>query len=238
MQVESPEKIRNLTLAGHADTGKTTLASALLYTGGVTTRLHRIEDGNAITDFDAQEIERGYSIGLGVCHVPWQKHKINIVDAPGSGLYGVEARAATRATDCMVLVVSGVAGVEVMTERMWNYAAEIRQPVLFHCNKMDRDNAGMDKVLDAVHHKFGVHAVPIQLPIGKDGGFEGVIDLVEMKAYRFKRDGDGKATAADIPEALAAEAEEWRTKLIEAVAESAEELMEEFFADGTLPPKI
>jgi elongation factor G len=237
MQVESPEKIRNLTLAGHADTGKTTLASALLYTGGVTTRLHRIEDGNAITDFDSQEIERGYSIGLGVCHVPWQKHKINIIDAPGSGLYGVEARAATRAADCMALVVSGVAGVEVMTERMWNYAAEIGQPVLFHANKMDRDNAGLEKVLEAIHHKFGVRAVPIQLPIGKEHGFEGVIDLVDMKAYRYKRDGDGKAAASEIPEALAAEAEEWRGKLIEAVAESAEELMEEYFADGTLPPE-
>ena len=235
MQVESPEKIRNLTLAGHADTGKTTLASALLYTGGVTTRLHRIEDGNAITDFDTQEIERGYSIGLGLCHVPWQKHKINIVDAPGSGLYGVEARAATRATDCMVLVVSGVAGVEVMTERMWNYAAEIRQPVLFHCNKMDRENASLDKVLGHIHEKFHVHAVPIQLPIGKDGGFEGIIDLVEMKAYRFKRDGDGKATASEIPAELKEQAETWREKLIEAVAESAEHLMEEYFTDGTLP---
>ncbi len=232
MQVESPEKIRNLTLAGHADTGKTTLASALVYTGGVTTRLNRVEDGNTLTDFDTQEIERGSSLGLGICHLSWQKHKINVVDAPGSGLYGVEARAASRATDCMVLVLSGVAGVEVMTERMWKYAAEIHQPVLIHCNKMDRDNASLEHVLEHVEKNFGVHAVPLQLPIGKDHGFEGVIDLVEMKAYRFKADGDGKGTAEEIPEDLRAAAQEWHGKLVEAVAESAEDLLAEFFEEG------
>ena len=131
MQVESPDMIRNVTLAGHADTGKTTVASALLYAGGVVNRMQRVEDGNTTTDFDPQEIERKNSISLAPCFVPWRKHKINVVDAPGSGMFEIEGLAAVRATDAMVLVVNAVSGVEVATERMWKYAEGIGQPVMF-----------------------------------------------------------------------------------------------------------
>lgn len=235
MQVESPEKIRNVALAGHADTGKTTLASAILHTGGVTNRMNRIEDGNTVTDFDAQEIERGYSIGLATCHVGWNKHKVNLIDVPGSGLFGVEARAGCRAADAVVMVINGVAGVEVSTERLWDYAAEIGQPVLFHLNKMDRESADLERAIGSIHDTLEVHATPIQLPLGKESRFEGIIDLIEGKAWRFKRDGDGKATAAEIPADLAAEVEKWRAALIEDVAESDDKLMERFFEEGTLP---
>jgi len=122
MQVDSPEQIRNITLTGHADTGKTTVASALLFTGGVVNRMQKVEDGNTTTDFDAQEIERGNSIGMAPCFVPWRKHKINVIDAPGSGMFEVESRAAVRATDTAVLVVNAVSGVEVATERMFKFA--------------------------------------------------------------------------------------------------------------------
>lgn len=234
MQVDSPANIRNITLTGHADTGKTTLASALLYAGDVVNRMNRVEDGNTVTDFDPQEIERGNSLGLATCFVPWRKHKINIVDTPGSGMFGVEARAGIRAADTAVMVINAGSGVEVTTERMWEYASSIEQPVFFLINKLDRENTSLEMVLDGLDSSFGRNIVPIQLPIGREADFSGVVDLVSEKAYRFTKDGDGKAEAAEIPADMADEVEEWRGKLIEAVAESDDELMEQFFEEGTL----
>ncbi|MDA8020191.1 MAG: elongation factor G [Thermoanaerobaculia bacterium] len=234
MQVDSPDKIRNLTLAGHADTGKTTLASASLYSSDVENRLGKVEDGHATTDYDEQEIERGYSIGLGPCFVPWKKHKINVVDTPGSGIFGVEARAGARATDCMVLVVNASSGIEVTTERLWRYSEEIEQPVVLHINKLDRENTEFSEVVGKLTAGFDVSMVPIQVPIGSGADFRGVVDLVHEKAYEFDHDGDGKGKQVDIPADLADAVETARTELIEAVAETSEELMEAFFEEGTL----
>ena len=237
MQVDSPEQIRNITLAGHADTGKTTLASALLYTGGVVNRMQRVEDGNTTTDFDAQEIERGNSISLAPCFVPWRKHKVNVIDAPGSGMFEVESRAAVRATDTAVLLVNAVSGVEVATERMWKYAQTLEQPVLLHVNKMDRENADIDRVLEALGKHFGQAVVPLHFPIGKEQAFEGVVDLIDLQAYRYTADGDGNAEASEPPAELADEIEEWRSKLVEGIAETDDELMERYFEEGSLTPE-
>ncbi|MEM8997228.1 MAG: GTP-binding protein, partial [Acidobacteriota bacterium] len=234
MQVESPEKIRNITLAGHADTGKTTLASASLYCSGVVNRMNRVEDGNAPTDYDPMEVERGYSIGLAPCFAPWKKHKINIVDVPGAGIFGVEARAGVRATDAMVLVINAAAGVEVTTERMWQYAESIDQPVVVVINKLDRENTDFGEVLDGLAEGLGTPVVPLQLPIGAEQGFSGVVDLIHRKAYRFERDGDGQGEAIDIPAELADAVKARRDELIESVAETSDELLEEFFEEGTL----
>ncbi|MEM1178984.1 MAG: elongation factor G [Acidobacteriota bacterium] len=234
MQVESPEKIRNITLAGHADTGKTTLASAALYCSGVVNRMNRVEDGNAPTDFDPMEVERGYSISLAPCFAPWKKHKINMVDVPGSGIFGVEARAGVRATDTMLLVVSAASGVEVTTERMWQYAESIAQPVVVLINKLDRENTDFDEVLEGLASGFGQPVVPLQMPIGAEQDFSGVVDLVHNKAYRFERDGNGQGEETEIPAELADAVEEKRNELIESVAETSDELLEEFFEEGTL----
>ena len=236
MQVDSPDKIRNITLAGHADTGKTTVASALLYAGGAVNRMHRVEDGNATTDFDEQEIERGNSISLAPCFVPWRKHKINVIDGPGSGMFEVEGRAAVRATDTALIVVNAVSGVEVATERMWRFAQTLDQPVMFHVNKMDRENADLARVLEALGKHFGPSVVPLQYPIGKEQDFEGVVDLVDGKAYRYQADGDGNAEPSDPPAELEDEIEEWRNKLIEGVAETDDNLMERYFEEGSLSP--
>ncbi|HEX9737408.1 MAG TPA: elongation factor G [Thermoanaerobaculia bacterium] len=234
MQVDSSERIRNVTLAGHADTGKTTLASALLYTGGVVNRMNKVEDGNATTDFDSEEVARSYSIGLAPCFVPWRKHKVNVVDTPGSGIFGVESRAGVRATDAVILVINAAAGVQVTTEKIWTYAAEIGQPVLIHLNKLDREHTDLERSLPAIEKLCGRAAVPIQLPIGQDHGFDGVVDVVAGKAWRFTRDGDGKGEPCEVPGELAAAVEEARGKLVEAVAESDDALMEKFFEEGTL----
>ena len=234
MQVDSPDKIRNIAVAGHNDTGKTTLVSALLYTGGVTTRFTRVEDGNTITDFDHEETERGISIGLAACFVPWQQHKINLIDCPGYGIFLTEAKAGMRAADSLLLAINGVAGVEVNTERVWSFAEEIGLPVMVNLTKMDRERADFDRALDGLHKRFGRLVLPIQLPIGSEAGFEGVVDLVREKAWRFVRDGNGKAEPAEIPAALADRVAELRGQLVEAVAETDDKLMEGFFESGNL----
>jgi elongation factor G len=234
MQVESPDRIRNVAVAGHNDTGKTTLVSALLYAGGVTTRLHRVEDGNTLTDFDHEEVERRISIGLAPCFVPWQQHKINLIDCPGYGIFFSETQQGLRAADAALLCVNGVAGVEVNTEKVWKSAEEFELPVMVHLTKMDRERADFNRVLEGLHHRFGRSVLPVQIPIGQEAGFTGVVDLISQKAYTFTRDGNGKATPADIPENLKDEVETHRARLVEAVAETDDKLMEGFFESGTL----
>lgn len=234
MQVDSSEKLRNLAVVGHGDTGKTTLCSALLYTGGVVNRLNRVEDGSTTTDFDNEEIERGTSIGLATCFVSWSGHKINLIDCPGSAIFYSEARAGMRAADAALLCINGVAGIEVTTENLWQFAEEIGLPVVIHLTQMDRERADAGTNLAALQERFGRGVVPVQLPIGKEHDFEGVIDLIEEKAYRFAKDGDGKAKPEEIPEEMQDEASEARGQLVEMVAESSDDLMEKFFEDGTL----
>jgi elongation factor G len=234
MQVDSPDKIRNVAVAGHNDTGKTTLVSALLYAGGVTTRLNRVEDGNTLTDFDHEEIERKISIGVAACFVPWQQHKVNLIDCPGYGIFFAETQQGMRAADAVLLCINGVAGVEVNTERIWDFAAAIDQPLILNLTKMDRERADFDRTLEGLQKRFGRSVVPVQIPIGQEAGFTGVVDLVARKAYRFTRGGNGKATPSDIPPELADEVETHRTRLVEAVAETDDQLMEGFFETGTL----
>ncbi len=234
MQADSPEKLRNVAVAGHNDTGKTTLVSALLYAAGVTNRLLRVEDGNTLTDFDHEETERKISIGLATCFVPWQQHKINLIDCPGYHIFLTETRAALRAVDALLLAVSGVAGVEVNTEKVWACAAEIDLPVMLHLTKMDRERADFERAVTGVQKSFGRAVLPVQLPIGSEQGFSGVVDLVHQRAYRFTRDGNGKATAAEIPAEIQAEVEQARGRLMEAVAETDDRLMEIFFEQGAI----
>ncbi len=234
MQVDSPDRLRNVAVAGHNDTGKTTLVSSLLYAGGVTTRLHRVEDGNTFTDFDHEETERKISIGLAPCFVPWQQHKINLVDCPGYGIFFSETKQGMRATDAVLLCINGVAGVEVNTERVWEFAAEIEQPMLIALTKMDRERADFGRTLEGLQKRFGRAVLPVQIPIGQEHDFTGVVDLVAQKAYRFTKDGNGKASPAEVPAELADEVETHRGRLIEAVAETDDKLMEGFFESGTL----
>jgi elongation factor G len=234
MQVDTPAKIRNVALVGHNDTGKTTLAGALLYAGGAVNRMARVEEKNTVTDFDPEELARGISIGAAVCFAPWRQHKINLIDCPGYGIFFTESKCGMRAADSALLCVNGVAGVEVTTENAWDYAAELGLPVLVHLTKMDRERADVGRTLEGLQKRFGRGIVPIQLPLGSEHQFAGVVDLVKRQAYLFDRDGSGKAKEVDLPGDLAANVEEWRGKLVEAVAETDDGLMEKFFETGSL----
>jgi elongation factor G len=234
MQVDTSDKIRNIAIAGHNDTGKTTLVSALLYAGGVATRMNRVEDGNTLTDFDPEEAERGISIGLATCFVPWRQHKVNLIDCPGYGIFFTETKQGMRAADTVVLCINSVAGIEVNTERVWKFAEEIELPVMLHLTKMDRERADFERALEGLQKGFGRLVVPVQLPIGREQGFEGVVDLVQRKAWRFTRDGNGKPEPIEIPASLAADVDTYRSRLCETVAENDDKLMEGFFETGEL----
>ncbi|HET9767532.1 MAG TPA: GTP-binding protein, partial [Thermoanaerobaculia bacterium] len=234
MQVDSPDKIRNLALAGHNASGKTTLTSALLYTAGAVNRMLRIEDKNTFTDFDAEEMERGISINVAPSFVPWRGHKVNLLDCPGYGIFFTETRAGMRAADAVLLSVNGVAGVEVNTEKVWEAAGEMAMPVILYLAKMDRERADFTRALESLRGRFGREVMPLQLPIGSEHDFAGVVDLVGNKAYRYSRDGNGKAEAGEVPAELAEQAAELRSQLVEMVAETDDALLERFFEEGTL----
>jgi elongation factor G len=233
MKVYSGSEIRNVAVVGHNDTGKTTLVTQLLFNAGAITRLGKIDDGTTVTDFDQDEIDRKHSISTAVAFCEWQNTKINLIDTPGFGIFVMEARTAMRVADSAAIVVSGVTGVEVSTERVWKFAEEFELPRLIVINKMDRERASFSRTLEAVQKKFGNNVVPIQLPIGEEKDFSGVIDLVSMTAWKYAGDS-GKFEKIDIPADQKAEADDWRAQLIEKVAEGDDTLMERFFDQGGL----
>ncbi len=234
MRVYDSESIRNVGIIGHGTSGKTSLTSAMLFNAGAINRLARVEDGNTVTDYEDEEIERKISISSALAYCEWNKKKINILDTPGYRPFLTDTRLVLRAADAAVLVLDAVAGVEVQTEKVWEFVEEFRLPRIMIVNKMDRDNASFERALASVEETFGRAGVPIHIPIGAEREFTGVINILNNKAYRYERDGSGKFQTIDIPDEYKEAAQKAREKLIEMVAESSDELMEKFFAEGTL----
>jgi len=235
VKVYEGTNIRNVAIVGHGHAGKTALVAAALYTSGATPRLGRVDDGTAPTDYDEEEIARKMSISTGVAFAEWSKCKINFLDTPGFNMFVNEAKTVLPVVEAALVVVDGVAGVEVVTQRVWGYAEEINLPRVIVVSRMDRDRADAGRVLESVTNAFGRAVVPLQLPIGKEKGFNGVIDLVRMKAYTYELGGNGKGKEGEIPANLAEPAKEAHEKLVEMIAEGNDALMEEFFDKGTIP---
>jgi len=221
-------------MVGHGHAGKTSLVSAMLYTSGATQRQGRVDDGSATTDYDDEEIARQMSISTGCAVVEWGGTKINILDTPGFSMFVHEAKMDLPVVDAAIVVVDGVAGVEVVTQRVWNYCEEYKTPRLIVVNRMDRDRADAARVLASVEKAFGRNVIPIELPIGAEKSLSGVIDLVRMKAYTYEMGGNGKGKETEIPANLKAQAQEAHERLVELVAEGDDKLMEKFFEAGTL----
>ena len=234
MKTYESKDIRNVGVVGHGDSGKTTLTAGLLFTAGASNRLLRVDEGNTITDFDEEEIQRKISISTAVALVEWKKAKINILDTPGYNIFINDTQAALVAADSSLVVVDGVAGVEVQTEKVWEFSNQFNLPRAVMINKLDRERADFNRTLGSVNEFFGRAAVPIQIPIGSERDFSGVVDLVRMKAYTYTPDGDGKGKEGEIPAALADEAQKAHDALVEMVAEGNDAFMEEFFDSGTL----
>jgi len=220
---------------GHGHAGKTSLVSAMLYTAGATQRWGRVDDGTATTDYDDEEIARKMSIAGSLAYVEWGSTKINLVDTPGFNMFVHEAKLALPAVDAAVVVVDGVAGVEVVTERVWSYCEEYKTPRLIVASRMDRERADAERVLESLTKAFGRTVIPLELPIGSEKNLSGVVDLVRMKAYTYELGGSGKGNEGEIPANLQAAAQEAHEKLVEMIAEGNDALMEVFFEKGTIP---
>ena len=235
MKIYEGANIRNVAVVGHGHAGKTSLVSALLYTSGATQRLGRVDDGTTVTDYDEEEVARQMSISSGLAFAEWGKTKINLVDVPGFNMFVHEAKMVMPAVESALLVVDGVAGVEVVTERVWNYADEFHLPRVIVASRMDRERADATRVLESLTSAFGRTVVPLQMPIGSEKSLSGIIDLVRMKAYTYDMGGNGKGKEGEIPANLASAAQEAHEKLVEMIAEGNDALMEEFFDKGTIP---
>jgi len=234
MKVFESDSIRNICLVGHGASGKTSLISAMLFDAGAVNRLFRVEDGNTVTDWEDEEIERKISISCALAHCEWNKKKINILDTPGYRPFLAETQLAVRAADAAVVVVDAVAGVEVQTEKVWEFCNEYSLPRIIVINKADRDNASSERAFASLETSFGRGPAPFQIPMGLEKDFTGVISVITGKAYRCEKDGSGKFKEEDVPAEFQDELAEKREKLVELAAESSDELMEKFFSEGTL----
>ncbi|PYX19695.1 MAG: elongation factor G, partial [Acidobacteria bacterium] len=227
--------IRNVAVMGHGHAGKTSLVSAMLYTAGASQRMGRVDDGSATTDYDDEEIVRKMSISTGLAYAEWGKTKINLLDTPGFNMFVHEAKMVLPVVDAALIVVDGVAGVEVVTQRVWNYCEEYKTPRVIVASRMDRERADAERVLDSLTNAFGRTVIPLELPIGKEKNLSGVVDLVRMKAYNYELGGNGKGKEGEVPADMKDIAQAAHEKLVEMIAEGNDALMEEFFDKGTIP---
>jgi len=234
MRVFESDSIRNICVIGHGGSGKTSLTSAMLFDSGAVNRLARVEDGNTITDWEDEEIERKISISSALAHCEWNKKKINILDTPGYRPFMAETQLAVRAADAAIIVVDAVAGVEVQTERVWQFCDEYGLPRIIVVNKLDRDNASVQRALNSLEETFGRGTIPIQLSMGVEREFSGIVSILQNKAYSYAREGSGKFQEIEVPEEYREELAAGRERLIEMVAEGSDALMEKFFSEGTL----
>src|SRR5258705_559575 len=235
MKVYESKDIRNVGVVGHGHSGKTSLTAGLLFSTRATNRLTRADEGNTITDFDEEEVHRKITIATSLAFVEWEKTKINLLDTPGFNIFINDTRAAMVAADAALVLVDGVAGVEVQTEKVWNIANDYKLPRAILINKLDRERSSFDRALESVQSNFGRTAIPVQLPLGAERDFKGVIDLVQMKAYTYTPDWDGNGKEGEIPGDLAEAAQKAHEALIEMVAEGNDALMEEYLDRGRLP---
>ncbi|MGH2711802.1 MAG: elongation factor G [Actinomycetota bacterium] len=233
MNTYEASNIRNVLLVGHGGSGKTTLAEALQFLGGVTTRMGTVEDGNTVSDFEPEEVKRQISVSLALTPIEWRNTKLNILDAPGYADFIGDVRAALRAVDAVLFVVSAVDGVEVQHEVVWELAVEHGLPRAFFINKMDRERASFQRTLDQLVQSFGTQVAPLQFPIGEEHDFEGVVDFLSNKAYHYQSGPKGQES--DWPEELHSQADPLREKLAESVAESDDTLLERYLEAGELP---
>src|SRR5215471_4429572 len=234
MRVYSTQELRNLGIVGHGDAGKTSLVAAFAFATGATSRLGRVDEGTAPTDYDEEEIARKISLNITTAYVEHKGSKVNLIDTPGYAAFIGHARGALRVCETALFVVDGVSGIGIQTEKAWEYADELHRPRprFIIINKLDKERADFGATLDALRERFGHSCVPLTLPIGAEKNFRGVVDVVRMKAYEY--DASGKPKEIPIPEDARGLVSETHEKLIEAVAESDETLMEHFFDAGSL----
>ncbi|MBI5589305.1 MAG: elongation factor G [Deltaproteobacteria bacterium] len=229
---EMVDKIRNIALVGHGNSGKTSLAEVMLYQTGVTSRLGRVEDGNTAMDFEPEELKRNISISSGFHQFNWKKHSVTLVDTPGDQNFFTDTKFCMQAVDGAVVLVDAVDGVKVQTDQAWSFAQSLKLPCVILINKLDRERADFSRAFQDAVKSFEPKPIILHLPIGTESNFKGVVDLVAMKAYTY--DANGKATAIDIPSDMQSLVEEEREKLVENIAEADDTLLERYLEGDTI----
>ncbi|MEH2171518.1 elongation factor G [Nostoc sp.] len=223
------EKVRNIGIAAHIDAGKTTTTERILFYSGIIHKIGEVHEGTAVTDWMEQERERGITITAAAISTSWKDHQINIIDTPGHVDFTIEVERSMRVLDGVIAVFCSVGGVQPQSETVWRQAERYKVPRIAFINKMDRTGANFYKVHDQIRDRLRANAIAIQLPIGSENDFQGIVDLVRMRAYIYANDQGTDIQETDIPEALQAQVEEFRTKLIEAAAETDDALMTKYF---------
>jgi elongation factor G len=232
------EQLRNVALIAHVGSGKTSLAEAMLFDGKGTSRLGRVDDGTSNFDFEPEEVKRKITISTSIHHCDWKKHIINIIDTPGDDNFLSDTKACLQAADGVIVVLDATtAGVKFGTQKVWAFADELNLPRIIYVSKMDRERSDFYGVVEEVAKTFEVKATPVFLPIGSEDKFEGLVDLVKMKAYRFAKDGSGKFEESDVPANMKDEADEWREKMIENIVEADDQVMEKYLDGQELSPQ-
>ncbi|MCK5077444.1 MAG: GTP-binding protein, partial [Calditrichia bacterium] len=236
MKSVKTEQIRNIMTGAHGGSGKTSLVEAMLFSMGACNRIGAIDQGNTVSDYNEDEIERQISINASLLHGEWKNHKINIIDTPGFMDFFGDVVSSTTVIDTMLILVSAANGVEVGTEQVWNLAEKNNKPRIIVINKLDRENVNFENVFNALKEDYGNHVVMTQFPVEVGPNFFKIVDVIKNKVYAYNHDKSGKFTEEEIPADLQAKAEEIRNELIESVAESDDELMEKYFENGELTP--
>ncbi len=223
------EKVRNMGIAAHIDAGKTTTTERILFYSGIIHKIGEVHEGTAVTDWMAQERERGITITAAAISTSWKDHQINIIDTPGHVDFTMEVERSMRVLDGVITVLCSVGGVQPQTETVWRQADRYHVPRIIFVNKMDRTGANFYKVYEQVRDRLRTNAIPVQLPIGSESEFSGIIDLVKMRAFIYNNDQGTDIQEQDIPSEMLELANEYRTKLVEAVAETSDDLMTKYF---------
>jgi elongation factor G len=224
-------KLRNVAVIGHGGVGKTSMVEAMLFAAGAVTRLGKVDDGSTTTDFDPDEIKRKISINTAVAYCDYKGHRLNLVDTPGYGDFISDARAGLSVVEAAVVVVDAVAGVQVQTEKVWKFASEFELPRAIVVNRLDRERADFFRTLDSLGRRLKGRIVPVHIPVGEEAGFRGYVDLITQKATIF---ADGKPSEQAVPTEVADRVREWREKLVEAAAESDDDLLAKYLEEGSL----
>ena len=229
-----PSNLRNIALAGHGGAGKTTFAEAILFSAGVTSRMGSVAEGNTVSDYNHDEIERKISISTSLLNLEWRGVKINLLDPPGYTDFMGEVKAATRVADTVAILVKGLEGLEVGTELDWEFTKEHHNAVIFNVSKLDTDHSNFENVVKQIRERLTHDASVIQFPVSEGSGFNAVVDVLRMKVISYDSTARGKYQESEIPESLKEKASKYREELIEQLSETSEELLNKFLENGSL----